>query len=422
MVLELGVQSVDELIERADAASEVFVAVTRERAMREARAEDCANSIGRPVGGLVVAWKDVFDVAGYSTRCGTAFLADKTAEADHPLVSRLANLGAICLGKTSMSELAFSALGENEVLAAPVNPYDAVVRRVCGGSSSGAAAAVAADLVDGAIGTDNGGSVRLPAAWCGVVGFKPTAAAVAPRPSVVFSQSLDTIGPLASSVSVAQRLFEALTGHEVKATQHRIRFLSPPLPDATAPEGSVSVVVERALAQATQRGLIIEPTDVDPVGAAYRFRASFGSVVDIECMNGWRQTVLDAGSAVSGRLRSWFESESYSRTDWERIVAARADLISCFTHAIPAGTVLVLPSSPIEPPAFTDLEDSDRYDALYQRSNSLLWPFNTLDAPSISVPCGTTHNRLPVGLQVVAPQGRDVDVLAAAEILEEALT
>lgn len=416
------VQSASELIERADATRGVFVAVTRERARKEAQAKGDSNSPGGQVDGLVVAWKDVFDVDGYPTRCGTAFLADTAAEADHPLVSRLSDLGAICLGKTSMSELAFSALGENEVLAAPTNPHDTVVRRVCGGSSSGAAAAVAMSLVDGAIGTDNGGSVRLPAAWCGVVGFKPSAAAVTPCPSLVFSPSLDTIGPLASSVSVARRLFGALTGHEVKVAQHEIRFLRPLLPEGLVPESSVSVVVERALAQAAQRSLTIEPTEVNPVGATYHFRASFGSVADIECMQTWRHTVLNAGSAVSGRLRSWFESDSYSATDWERIVALRTDLISWFARSVPAGTVFVLPSSPIEPPAFTDIEDPDRYDALYKRSNSLLWPFNTLDAPSISVPCGTTRNGLPVGLQVVAPQGRDADVLAAAEILEEALT
>lgn len=400
----------------------VFTELTTARALAEAGRVDAARSRGaepRPLAGVTVAWKDVFEVARCVTRAGTRFLDSAPAARDHRLVARLADRGAICVGKTSLSELAVSALGENDACPAPVNPWDG--RRVCGGSSSGAAAAVAWGLTDVGIGTDCGGSVRLPAAWCGVVGFKPSRELIDPRGIVPFSATLDTVGVLAPTVRLAAHTVAALTSRPTHSAPVRdlVDLCHVPLPLELPLDPEVAEVYQAALACVAWAGHPVPEAGCDPLGWAWDFRGEHGSTASDEGLALWRATVLAAGDLASARLQRWFAAPpSGHRGDRRR---ARDRMVARFLDAVRPGTVLVTPTSPIKAPPLSSLRDEQAYERCYRFSNALLWPFNELDAPAISIPCGRTSSGLPVGLQLVAPRGRDGDVLAAAAEVEAVL-
>src|SRR5215216_5741711 len=204
----------ERALERARATTAVFTSLTEERALREARASAARLRERAPLGpldGVPVAWKDLIDVAGAVTTAGSALRRGAApATADAPIVARLAAAGMICVGKTYLTELAYSGLGLNPHFGTPPNPC--APARIPGGSSSGSAVAVAAGVVPCAIGTDTSGSIRVPAAFCGIVGFKPTAARIDRAGVVALAPTLDSVGPLATSVADLVALDAALRG------------------------------------------------------------------------------------------------------------------------------------------------------------------------------------------------------------------
>jgi aspartyl-tRNA(Asn)/glutamyl-tRNA(Gln) amidotransferase subunit A len=214
-------EAVEAALAAAAAAGPTFISLTPERARAEA-----ARATG-PLAGVPVAWKDLFDVAGSVTTAGSPTRRDlPPATADAPVVAALARAGMVCVGKTNLSEFAFSGLGLNPGFGTPRNPRDP--ERVPGGSSSGSAAAVAAGIVPVAIGTDTSGSVRIPAAFCGIVGFKPTADRFDRAGCVALAPSLDSVGPLTTSVADAVRVDAALRGVPPSVTPAReLRFVVP---------------------------------------------------------------------------------------------------------------------------------------------------------------------------------------------------
>ena len=204
-----------ERIER-DRGNPSFVVVTRERALKEAEASRQRRREGRaagPLDGVPIAWKDLVDMAGERTAAGSALFADSPPkESDAPIVANLKAAGMVALGKTNLSEFAFSALGLNPHFGTPRNPRDAVTPRIAGGSSSGAAVAVAGGLAPCAIGSDTGGSIRAPASFCGIVGFKTSEGRIDKRGVFPLSRTLDTIGPLAHTVEDCVLIDMALRG------------------------------------------------------------------------------------------------------------------------------------------------------------------------------------------------------------------
>ena len=192
-----------DCIER-DRANPSFLVVTRDRALREAEASRKRYGEGRlagPLDGVPIAWKDLVDMAGERTTAGSALYANSAPKpSDSPIVSRLAAAGMVALGKTNLSEFAFSAIGLNPHFGTPRNPRDPSTPRIAGGSSSGSAVAVAAGLAPCAIGSDTGGSIRAPASFCGIVGFKTSEGRIDKSGVFPLSRTLDTIGPLARTV------------------------------------------------------------------------------------------------------------------------------------------------------------------------------------------------------------------------------
>src|SRR5215216_1976143 len=212
----------ERALERARATTAVFTSLTEERALREARASAARLREGAPLGpldGVPVAWKDLIDVAGAVTTAGSALRRGAApATADAPIVARLAAAGMVCVGKTNLTEFAYSGLGLNPHFGTPRNPHDP--DRIPGGSSSGSAVAVAAGVVPCAIGTDTSGSIRVPAAFCRIVGFKPTAARVPREGVLALAPSLDSVGPLTRSVTDAIAL-DALLRREAPPPPRR---------------------------------------------------------------------------------------------------------------------------------------------------------------------------------------------------------
>src|SRR3954451_18768087 len=196
--------------------SRTFLTLYRETACEAADAADCRASAGitlGPLDGVIISIKDLFDVAGEPTRAGSKARADAPpAATDAPIVQRLRKAGAVIVGKTNMSEFAFTGVGANPHFGTPGNPRDRT--RVPGGSSSGAAVAVANDMCEIAIGTDTGGSTRIPAALCGVVGYKPTKSRVCTDGAFPLSPTLDSIGPLARSVEACAATDAVLAGEQ----------------------------------------------------------------------------------------------------------------------------------------------------------------------------------------------------------------
>ncbi|MGA1684985.1 MAG: amidase, partial [Gemmobacter sp.] len=191
----------------------VYARTTPERAMAEAgaaRARARAGLRRHPLDGVPLSWKDLFDTAGIATEAGSALLAGRVPAADADVLAEATRAGLVCLGKTHMSELAFSGLGLNPVTATPPNVNDPA--RVPGGSSSGAAASVALGLAPAAIGSDTGGSVRIPAAWNDLVGLKTTEGRIGLGGVVPLAESFDTVGPLARSVEDCALILSALEG------------------------------------------------------------------------------------------------------------------------------------------------------------------------------------------------------------------
>lgn len=196
--------------------SRTFTQVYADAARRAADAEDACRRSGRPggpLGGVPVSIKDLFDVAGEATAAGSVVLADAVlARADASVVRRLREAGAVLMGRTNMTEFAYSGLGLNPHYGTPRNPYDRATGRIPGGSSSGAAVSVSDGMAAVAIGSDTGGSVRIPAALCGLTGFKPTARRVPMAGVLPLSPSLDSIGPIGLTVACCARVDAVLAG------------------------------------------------------------------------------------------------------------------------------------------------------------------------------------------------------------------
>ncbi len=205
-----------QAIEAHEHGGRIYARTTPERARAEAEAARARARAGLsrgPLDGVPISWKDLFDTAGTRTEAGTALMAGRVPSRDAAVLEEAARAGTVCLGKTHMTEIAFSGLGLNPVTATPPNVHDAA--RLAGGSSSGAAASVAFGLAAAAVGSDTGGSVRLPAAWNGLVGWKPAHGALSLDGVVPLAPAFDTVGPIARSVEDAALLWAALGGPRV---------------------------------------------------------------------------------------------------------------------------------------------------------------------------------------------------------------
>lgn len=432
-------RAIDE-VERALAQAEgprcrqVFLALDPQAA-REAACYPA--TAGLPLGGLPVSVKDLFDVAGQPTAAGSAVLRDAPpARTDARAVARLRSAGAAVIGRTNMSEFAFSGVGTNPHHGTPVNPADTDVARIPGGSSSGAAVSVATGAAFIGLGSDTGGSIRIPAALCGIVGFKNTARLTPAQGALPLSTSLDTVCAMTRSVR------DAVLAHEVLAQRRVMRAEAPlsayrlAVPAAVMLDGldaHVARAFERALASLRAAGARIEEIPLALLNELADLQAR-GTFAAAESYAWHRELIAERGAAYDPRVRLRIERGGAMKA-WEYLdlVAARQAWIGRMAQALEGFDAMLSPTVPIVAPAISELapalgqdaaRDAAQDEAFFRINGQLLRnpsAVNMLDGCAISLPCHA-RGELPVGLMLWHGALRDDTILNIALQTESALT
>ncbi|WP_420473356.1 amidase [Noviherbaspirillum sp. ST9] len=375
-----------------------------------------------PLAGLPVSIKDLIDVAGETTLAGSTVLRDSApAKADAPVVKRLRIAGAAIIGKTNMTEFAYSGVGLNPHYGTPANPADTAVARIPGGSSSGAAVSVATGLCVAAIGSDTGGSIRIPAALCGVVGFKPTARRVPTAGTIPLSTTLDTICAMTRSVDDCILVDNIIANTVLSIPDLPLAGLRLAVPQ-TVMLDSLEPHVAASFSDALSRLSKADAKIVD---------VPFGLLAEASSLNrfsgpesfAWHRSLLSTREAeydfrVAKRIRM---GESVSAADYIDMHRNRRDWITRMEEALAPFDSLIMPTVPIVAPAIAELEGSEE---AFFKANSLLLrnpsTINLLDGCAVSLPCHA-EGTLPVGLMVAGPAMSDRKILAVARAIERTL-
>lgn len=423
------VELAEEALQRwaaGDGELGAFVQVDPAAVRAEARDRAAALRAGGPVGplhGVPVGVKDLFDVRGTATRAGSRLPAPAPAAADAPAVDRLRRAGAVVLGRTRTHEFAWGLTTQHPALGGTANPWDTA--RVPGGSSGGSAAAVAAGLVALGLGTDTGCSIRLPAAWCGLVGHKPTYGLVPLAGAVPLAPSLDHGGALARTVADARLALEVLAGTAL-APPSGVRGLRLGIVDAAATPspctGEVAAAVAAAAGRAAAAGMRPATADL-PMGA--QLPGLYAAVQAGESLGWHRRTgrwpalAPWYGADVRGRLRAC------ERIEPARVAGAteaRQQLRRRLAALFEQVDVLLLPVAGAGPSLRCD-PDTARVAGAAVPVRQVVLPWTVLSnlagLPACSVPAGMDGDGLPIGVQVVGPAGADgrvLDVAAAVQL------
>lgn len=403
----------------------VFLSTYAVAALAEAEWIDAARAKGLALprnAGVPIAIKDLFDVKGEVTRAGSRVLDTQApAEADAEIVRRLRRAGFVIIGKTNMTEFAYSGLGMNAHFGTPRNPRDTTADRIPGGSSSGAGVAVAAGLVPAAIGTDTGGSCRIPAAFCGTVGFKPTSTRVPKDGTVPLSKTLDCIGPLATSVSCCAVLDSVLAGGEGEDEPSfpegglRLGVLEGYVTEHL--DAQVGAAFQVMLTRLSRRGVRLTPLTIAELAELPKINAK-GGLVGAEA-HAWHAPLLETrADFYDPWVRERFSAgQSQTAEDYIRVVEARARMRALVAERQMPFDALILPTVQIVAPTMESLADS-----AVSGPTNLLCLRNTavgnfLDLPAISIPC-QDEGALPVGAMLMGRTGDDRRLLSIARGLE----
>lgn len=417
-------------IER-DRANPSFILVTRERALKEAAASRKRHREGRPAGpldGVPVAWKDLVDMAGERTTAGSALFVDSALKQnDAPIVANLSAAGLAALGKTNLSEFAFSALGLNPHFGTPRNPRDAATPRIAGGSSSGSAVAVAAGLAPCAIGSDTGGSIRAPASFCGIVGFKTSEGRIDKRGVFPLSRTLDTIGPLARTVEDCVLIDMALRGQSGAPVRpldlNGVEFVAPDKTGIDDLDAAVAANLEAAMKRLAAAGAKVMSRPAPLIGAMRALTAQHGSLVAIEAYAEHR-AVLESADAqrMDRRVVRRAMGGRVSGDDVIKLQRGREDLIAALGDEL-KGALLVLPATPMTAPPIDALErDDELFRATNLRAIHYTFLGNLFRMCGLALPSGEDAAGLPTGVQFLAPEGNDDRLLSIGLSIEVALS
>ncbi len=376
-----------------------------------------------PMDGATVTIKDLFDVAGETTRAGSSLRVEAApALRDAVIVTRLRQAGAVIVAKTNMSEFAFHGMGTNPHFGTPGNPADRA--RVPGGSSSGAAVAVADGMGSIAIGSDTGGSTRLPAAFCGVVGYKPTAKRVPTHGAFPLSYTLDSIGPLARTVA------ECALADAVMAGEHPIAPVALGVPGLRLGvvrgmpfeqvDGIVGPGVEAALMRLGKAGAHLADVDFKDIFdgiAALNARMGFASTEAFAIHRDW---IDDPKANVDVNVRMRIERGRHvSAADYLDMLTMRRDLIAMADVRMAPFDAIVLPTTPMVAPRIAEIATPEAFSPINMLALRNTTQFNILDCCGISLPVPGTS--LPVGLMLIGRHGTDRHLFAVASGVEQVL-
>lgn len=406
----------------------VFLKVDAQRARVIADRHDADRRAGRAASafaGIPISLKDLFDREGEVTLAGSTLLSTASpASRDAPVVARLIAAGFVPIGRTNMTEFAFSGLGLNCHYDTPANPFDRNTRRIPGGSSSGAAVSITDEMAFAALGTDTGGSCRIPAAMCGIVGFKPTARRIALAGAFPLSPSLDSIGPLANTADccaiidavAADELLEPLVPHPIAG----LRFAVPQSVVFDDIEDSVAAAFNRAVATLSARGAQIVPVPLTQLRELPELNRK-GGLAPPEAYAIHREWIARNASAYDPRVLARIQrGREQDAADYIQLLRARASFIERISTQLQSFDALLLPTVPIVAPPIAALAD----DAAYARANLLALRnpsiVNFIDGCAISIPCHAP-DEAPVGLMIAGLGGNDRKVLEIGAGAQQAL-
>ena len=418
------------LARAADTAGEgarVFTRLYAESALAQARASDTLRAAGivrSAIEGLPISIKDLFDIEGETTMAGSvAREGEPAADENAEVVQRLIAAGAVIIGRTNMTEFAYSGLGINPHYGTPLNPYDRAAGRIPGGSSSGAAVSVADGMAVAGIGSDTGGSVRIPAALCGLTGFKPSAWRVSMKGVLPLSANLDSIGPIAPSVHCCAVLDAILSGDGAPLPQAlSVRGLRLAIPVTLALD-SMEKHVSDTFAAAVQRleaaGALIDRIEI-PEFAELSTINSKGGFTAAEAWAWHRGLIARAGKRYDPRVVSRImRGQDMSAADYLDLLDAREAWVAAVDHRIAGYDALIMPTTPIVAPALADLQASDE---AYYAANGLILRnptlINFLDGCALSLPCHAPGTA-PVGLMIAGSNGADRRILGIGLAVED---
>jgi aspartyl-tRNA(Asn)/glutamyl-tRNA(Gln) amidotransferase subunit A len=434
-----------------------FLNVDKGAVLAQADAMDLLRSSGAapsPYAGIPVSIKDLFDIKGQVTRAGSTVLGDRPAAREDAIsVARLRRAGFVVIGRTNMSEFAFSGLGMNPHYGTPRNPWErpgtaaathaaagthpsargrnpgstssgaapATLGRVPGGSSSGAAISVADGMAHAALGTDTGGSCRIPAAFTGLVGYKPTASRVPRTGAIPLSTTLDSIGPVARSVTCCATLDAILANDSLPDLTNRslagMRFAVPTTFVLEDMDADVAAHFERSLSRMSAAGARIERIDV----------AEFAEIPAINSKGGfsaaesytWHRPLIESGgTAYDPRVLVRIQrGATQSAADYIELLAARRAFIAGVEERIARFDALLFPTTPVIPPRIADLQSDDeffRVNGLVLRNPAVI---NLLDGCAISIP-NHAEGEPPTGLMLACSGGLDHQLFHCAAAAE----
>ena len=394
----------------------------------EADASDRLRAVGivpSPIAGLPISVKDLFDLAGDVTTAGSVLLKDAPpATEDAPAIGRLRRAGAIIIGRTNMTEFAYSGLGLNPHYGTPRNPWDRATGRIPGGSSSGAAISVTDGMAAAAIGTDTGGSVRIPSALCGLTGFKPTARRITRQGAYPLSHSLDSIGPLAPTVSCCAVLDGVLADQESALPGPPplagLRLGVPQTLVQDDIEDYVATAFAAALASLSRAGAHVKDVDFSELAEIPRINAHGGIYAEAYAVH--RRQLEASESHYDPRVASRIlRVKGLSAADYYDVLRAREDLIDRANRVTAAFDAVLLPSTAMVAPAIADLETDEK---LYAARNILMlrntFCFNFLDRCALSIPMHQPGDA-PAGLMVVGETMGDGRLLSIGQAIEKAM-
>ncbi len=433
------VESALERAERLQPELNAFLAIWHESAIDEAKAAESeiadGNYIG-PLHGIPIGLKDLVDVAGTPTTAASKVLADNVATADATVAARLKDAGAIIIGKTNLVEFAFGPTGLNPYTGDAHNPWDP--SRVTGGSSSGSGTAVAAGIIHGALGSDTGGSIRMPASLCGIAGLKPTYGRV-PRSGVLdLSWSQDHVGPMTRRTVDCALMMNAIAGHDARDIASSVM----PVPDFTADiekgldglrlgvpqhyffdreiaDASVLEAVRRAIELLEKNGAEIVSVPMEWVsdGRAINVIMSLaeGAAVHEKMIN---ESPDDYTVAVRSRLQS---AMGILAVDYIRAQRARRKFAEMMAEATKAIDALLTPSVPVETPTIADCTPPLGKAVAPDGASIPLFTsvFDVTGQPSHSVNCGFDGNGMPIGLMITGAPFDEATVLRIGHAYEE---
>jgi aspartyl-tRNA(Asn)/glutamyl-tRNA(Gln) amidotransferase subunit A len=417
-----------DVIARLQPSLNAFITITADEALAAARRADKDIAAGRvcgPLHGIPISLKDLIDMAGVPTTAASRLRDGRVAEIDAPVTARLRAAGAVIVGKTNLHEFAFGTTNEDSGWGPARHPLDP--SRSPGGSSGGSAIAVQTGMSMASIGTDTGGSIRIPAAACGIVGLKPGWGEIPAEGVVPLSRQLDHVGPLARSVDDAAIVYDVLRGETPRAPDDgpaprdlRLALLESYFMERLGPD--VESCVRAALERLRRAGAAVSIADVPH---AAQIPAIYLHLVLADAAAYHASSLEQRPEAYTQNVRLRLEMGRYVLAeDYVRALRGRDIIRREVDRALSAVDALVLPSLSIEAPPLgaSTVEVSGGTEPVRNVMLRCTQPFNLSQHPAISVPCGATRAGLPVGLQIVGHAGRTSALLSVARTIERVLS